>query len=232
MNTLSIERHQSIFDPATLRERIHIIGCGATGSRVFASLVELGVTNISCYDYDVIEAHNLANQLYTHAQIGKKKVEGLKEWFELKTGKPAPAEMEFCDIKVERGAVAPLHFDGIVFFLVDSIAARKEIMEYFLIPNTDTALVLETRMASSYGNVFTLPRSKKSDVIWKKWVDTLPTDETAELSPCGTPISVGVTASLIANLAVWQLINWHSKNVVVEKLTAYFTMNMYILETV
>lgn len=203
MADIVIRRHQSIFDPSAHRLPIHLIGCGATGSRIFTSLVELGCTNLHCYDFDVIEAHNLSNQAYLHAQIGKSKVSALAELYELKTGVPPPNTMTFNEVHV--GDDEPSVFGGIVFLLVDSIAARKEIADTKLKNNPRITHVIETRMASTHGNVFHFDPNNAGE--YALWYKKLPNDENTELSPCGSPISVGPTASIIANLAIWRFIN-------------------------
>lgn len=208
MADISIARHISIFDPSKLEQTIHIIGCGATGSRLFGALVELGCMNIECYDFDVVEPHNLANQLFLSKHIGMKKVDALADWYEAKTGEKHPNTMVFHDRKVT--GEDRKDFEGIVCMLVDTIEGRKDIYNGVIKANTFVDLVVETRMGSSHGDVFTFePFNEKQSVAW---LDSIPEDGEAELSPCGTPLSVGVTASLIANLAAWQIINWANHN--------------------
>ena len=43
---------------------IHIIGCGATGSWVALMLAKMGISNITCWDFDKVEEHNLPNQFF------------------------------------------------------------------------------------------------------------------------------------------------------------------------
>lgn len=197
---LSIIRHQPIFDPNAYNYLpIHIIGAGATGSRVFMSLIELGITNITVWDFDKVEAHNLANQAYTYNHVGMSKVQALKLLYHGKTGMLPPATMHF---KEER--VVDQQLDGIVFLLTDTMSSRKEIMERQ--DNNQLLRVFETRMASTHGNVFHFnPRSTDER---NAWFATLINDDQAEVSACGSPISVGPTASIIANLVVWQFMNY------------------------
>jgi hypothetical protein len=61
-------------------------------------------------------------------------------------------------------------------------------------------------MASTHGNIAHF--SPTNHAQRKAWVDTLISDDEGEVSPCGTSISVGPTASLIANMAVWEFINF------------------------
>lgn len=203
MTDISIIRHQEIFDPTGFTMPIHIVGAGATGSRVWLALVELGLTNIRVYDFDTVEGHNLANQIYLHEDIGKLKVQALHDYYTRKTGAEPPREMEFINIRIDRLNSRYIQ-EGITFLLTDTMASRKEI--YNAITDYDgNCGMIETRMASSYGDIYTVNLFDfKARAAWLK---TLSDDEETEVSTCGSSISVGPTASIIANMAVWQMIN-------------------------
>lgn len=210
MAHLSTVRHEPIFDHTKHTDRVHIIGAGATGSRVFAALVELGVTNISVYDFDGVESHNLANQIYKHSDIGLSKVSGLLDWYRTKTSSSPPPEMEFHEARVGvRFPAKPL--DGFVFLLTDTIESRKQIFDIYLHAEQCGQIkrVIETRMAALHGTVMHFDPNDADQA--QRWLDSLPNEETAEVSACGSPISVGTTASIIANLAVQQYM-WLCEN--------------------
>lgn len=207
MADISLIRHQMIFDPAKHNPQIHIIGAGATGSRLWLALVELGLTNIHIYDFDEVEAHNLANQVYMANHVGMAKVSALKEYYSMKTDRPAPDSMTFNQERIEPGG-NPERFPGILFLLTDTMASRKEIFDSYVDPiagNMTTSLMIETRMASSYGDVKVI--NPFDPVQVKQWRGSLISDNDAEVSACGSSISVGPTASIIANFAVWQMIH-------------------------
>jgi hypothetical protein len=199
--TLSIIRHQEIFPAYEHNDvPICIVGAGATGSRVFAALVELGLTNIRIYDFDVVEEHNLANQLFEKADVGTSKVRCCANWFKKKTGAARlPDEMHFINKAVP---CAEFPLEGYVFLLTDTMKSRKEIFEKELKYNPKILQVFETRMASSYGNIYSFNPNITAEA--KAWEASLISDDDAEVSACGSAISVGTTASIIANMAVWQ----------------------------
>lgn len=210
MADISTTRHNHIFNAAVHTQPVHIIGAGATGSRVFAALVELGVQNIAVYDGDTVEAHNLANQIFNHAHIGMPKVEALADWYFQKTGCKPPDTMKFHNEFVgPKFPAKPL--DGFVFLLTDSMSSRELIASIYFHNKVNDYIerIIETRMASLHGNIYHF--DPKDEAKLASWRVSLIDDGQAELSPCGTPISVGTTASVIANLAVQQYM-WLCEN--------------------
>ena len=201
---LSTIRHDSVFSAYKYKDYpIHIVGAGATGSRVFMSLIELGLTNISVYDYDIVEPHNLANQAYLHQHIAMPKIQALKNLTSMKLGIPEDQlPMRFINERIDQRV-----FDGFLFLLTDTMESRRQIVNAQS-TGADSMLlhIFETRMASTHGNIFHFSPTNKSQR--QAWFDSLISDDEGEMSPCGTSISVGPTASLIANLAVWEFMNF------------------------
>ena len=100
---------------------------------------------------------------------------------------------------------------GVLFVLTDTMQSRREIAAIARSQQTLSTnrlfLVIETRMASSYGNVYAV--NPFDDAQWEAWTGSFVDDDadTTEVSACGASISVGPTAAIIANLAVWQMIH-------------------------
>jgi molybdopterin/thiamine biosynthesis adenylyltransferase len=221
--TVNIMRHESVFNPNEHPYPVHIIGAGATGSRVFAALLELGVQNIHIYDDDIVEDHNLANQIYDAADISYLKVLGCVNFAKRKLGvETLPTELFFHARKVTGGFIADGNVKGgVVFILTDTMDSRRQIARALVKRCSDNSvgqgsgiadapmLIIETRMGSTHGAVFTF--NPFDNIAYKQWLGTLVDDtdtDSIELSPCGTSLSVGTTASLIANYAVWQMMNF------------------------
>jgi sulfur carrier protein ThiS adenylyltransferase len=59
--------------------RIGIAGCGGLGSNCALNLVRAGFKKLTIVDFDVVTAPNLDRQFYFFSQIGKLKVDALKE---------------------------------------------------------------------------------------------------------------------------------------------------------
>lgn len=200
---MSIEplRHLSVFSPHAFgKKRIDVIGCGATGSRITLSLAKLGAENIHIWDFDKIEEHNIANQAFGNNNIGTLKVEALAEIIKCATGTIINWHAE----KVDGSQI----LGEITFLLTDTMSSRKEIWNKALKLKLQTKLLIETRMGTDNGRVYTLNPNKLSHI--KAWQETLCDDSEAEVSACGTSISVGPTAETLAGLAVWQMIRWFS----------------------
>lgn len=198
-NPIDTTRHLDVFSPRVFGDRrIDVIGAGATGSRIVVSLAKLGIDNIHVWDFDVVESHNIANQSYALGDIGRPKVEALRDLVKAQTGLEISIHNERVDGKQVLGHV--------VFLLVDTMASRKEIFEKALCYKPRTKLMIETRMGADEGRVYTINPSKPAQI--KGWQGTLYGDEAAPVSACGASITVGPTAEFISGLAVWQFIRW------------------------
>ena len=202
MSTLDTSRHSGVFDPRAFgKSRIDVIGAGATGSRVVMALAKLGVSNIHVHDFDKVEGHNIANQLFRVKDVGRPKVEALSEIVREATGGALTAHPE-------RVKADSLITGEIVFLLTDTMQSRREILEGPLRADSKLRLVIETRMGAEHGFVYAFdPRNaKQAAAYWERFYEDSP--NTA--SVCGTAISVGPTADVLAGLAVWRFIRWYS----------------------
>lgn len=120
---MDLSKSYEFFKPEMCSERLHIIGCGAIGSTVAENLVRFGLTNITLYDFDTVERHNIANQMFKETDIGKLKTEALAE--------------SLCDINLDVAANLKIvnkgytgqKLSGYVFLCVDNIDLRREIAE-------------------------------------------------------------------------------------------------------
>ena len=118
---MDLSKSYEFFQPEKVRGRIHVIGAGAIGSVVLELLAKAGLTNITVWDFDKVESHNIANQMYTENDIGKYKVDAIAERIisinpEIKRG-----------LKLEREGWHGQPLAGYVFLCVDNIDLRREI---------------------------------------------------------------------------------------------------------
>jgi molybdopterin/thiamine biosynthesis adenylyltransferase len=192
-----------LFDADKFDTPVTVIGAGATGSWLVLQLAKLGITNITVYDFDVVEAHNIPNQAYNQLEIsdkgnclGKSKVEALEDLVYLATGTSIKAINEpFVDQRVA----------GYVFLMVDSMAARKSIFDASIRLKRNVKLLVEPRMGLDVGRVYNvdpmdLKQVESYEACWYS-------DDEAEVSACGTSMTVITTAMVIAGWCARQLIN-------------------------
>lgn len=109
--------------------KIGILGAGGIGSNVAVNLVRSGVSNLKIADFDRIELSNLNRQFYFHDQIGKSKVETLKE--NLMRIEPN-LEIEIIDEKIEKNNIKDLFSDcDILVEAFDKKEYKKLLVEEF-----------------------------------------------------------------------------------------------------
>ncbi|MBX9685091.1 MAG: ThiF family adenylyltransferase [Candidatus Obscuribacterales bacterium] len=191
-------RHISIIDPDAFgNRRIDVIGAGATGSKVVLSLAKLGLQKIRVFDFDEVARHNIGNQAFGNDDIGKKKVDALSELVYRQTGLKLDARCEKVDGSQELGPI--------VFLLTDTMASRKEIWERALRFKSRVKLMIETRLGADSMYIYTINPCSLPEV--NGWESTLCDDAKVERSACGK-VSLGPSAGILAEKAVWQLIRW------------------------
>ena len=118
---MDLRKSYEFMPPDKVRDRIHIIGCGAIGSTIGELLAKAGFTKITLYDFDKVESHNIANQMYTELDIGKEKVDALAE--RMCSINP---DMK-ADLRLERNGWNEQQLSGYVFLAVDNIDLRRKI---------------------------------------------------------------------------------------------------------
>ena len=193
---LDLTRTRSVVTDDIRRTPITVVGAGATGSWVVLGLAKAGYSDITVWDGDIVEAHNLTNQAYPLDAIGKYKVEALKEEVERMTGVILKTHPIMFTAKHRINT-------RIVFNLVDSVEARLLIADK---SKLTCSHMVETRLGVRHGMVLSFdPRIKEEVEMWKV---TLPDgSETEEVSACGTSITIGATATLVASVAWWTVTN-------------------------
>jgi len=196
---MDASRHLSVFNPDLWGDkRVDVIGCGATGSRVAVELTRMGVQNIHLWDFDDVEEPNIANQMWELSDIGANKAAALANRCELING-ITPV--------VHGRATGSDEYGNIVFLLTDTISSRKEIFIEGLRFNNAVSRVIETRMGSIDGRIYSF---NPNDLVQSsKWWTSLPDEDApTEASLCGTSISIGPTAAAIIGYAVWSFIQF------------------------
>lgn len=197
---MDVTRHAELFKPHQFEHPVHIIGLGATGSWLALQLAKLGLKEVTLWDYDMVEEHNIPNQAYGIPHMGFSKAKSLQALIHFDTGTSFTIrETEFIDQRVS----------GIVFLMVDTMKARKDIWENSIKMRTSIPLLVEPRMGLSASRVYNVEPTNLLHI--KKYEDCWYSDDEAEVSSCGTSVSVVTTAMTTASWCARQLINFHNK---------------------
>lgn len=216
---LDISRHKELFDPRNFDTPINIIGAGATGSWLALFLAKLGITNITIYDFDKVEEHNVPNQAYDITNIGSSKVHSLFGVIRTSTG---------IDINTFNGKYTDQRLTGIVFLMVDSMTERKRIWEEAIKFKPLVNLLIEPRMGIHLGRIYNVIPTDLNHI--KQYEKTYYNDDFAEVSVCGNTMSVITTAVSIAAWCGRQLINYHNNEDMDNEILIDFKFNNIITE--
>lgn len=198
---MDLNKSREFFDPSEFKFMIHIIGCGAIGSTIAENLVRLGITRITLWDFDYVEAHNIANQMFRFKDIGKPKVEAVAEI--LREINPE-IELTIRDTpyKIQR-------LSGYVFLCVDNIETRKEIVKQnWHNPYINTMFDFRMRLtdAQHYATPWDNIKEKENFLNSMQFSHEEAQKETP-LSACGTTLSVAPTVRVISAYGVSNFIN-------------------------
>ena len=164
-----------------------VIGAGAIGSATALLLAKMGGRQISIWDPDKFEEHNLPNQMCRIKDIGRPKVKAVADMI-----------MDFEGIEIMphfekfNGECQP---NGYIIVGVDSMTARKEIWE--MIKKLPVQCIIDGRMGLTTMNLYTVVFP--SPEMIKLYEATLWSDEEVVPLRC-TAKSTIFTANMIASL--------------------------------
>lgn len=120
---MDLSKSYEFLQPEKVTDRIHLIGCGSVGSTLAELLARAGFTKITLYDFDTVEAHNLANQMFVQSDVHRPKVEAVSD--RILAINPLAAE----DLKLRPKGWTGQKLNGYVFLAVDNIDLRRKIAE-------------------------------------------------------------------------------------------------------
>lgn len=201
---MDLVKSYDFFQPEKCHDRIHIIGCGAVGSTVAELLSRFGLTKITLYDFDTVESHNIANQMFRATDIGKKKTEALAEYL-----LQINPEME-TDLKIEPEGYKGQRLSGYVFLCVDNIDLRREIATAnktnpYIKAMFDFRIRLED--AQHYAADWKNPKMISSFLGTMNFTHEEAKKET-QVSACNIELSVAPTVRQICSSGVCNFINF------------------------
>lgn len=205
---MDLSKSYEFFQPEKLGARIHIVGCGSVGSTIAENLVRCGVTELTLWDFDKVEPHNLANQMFRQQDIGKTKVEALFDI--LKDINPEVTDKTELKPDGWKGKL----MSGHIFLCVDSIELRREIVEKHMdspyvkaIFDFRTLLESAQHYAADWTNL-----KMKEDLLNSMQFSHEEAAEETPVSACGVTLGVATTVRLICALGVNNFINFAKGN--------------------
>lgn len=183
-------RQEDILPAATIPP-LTMIGVGGIGSFTVMALAKMGAQDITVYDPDTVEEHNIPNQLYMKAHTGSLKVDALREMVD-----------DFSGMLIE---TKPMRFGaqvrGVVLSGVDSMKDRKEIWGAVKM-KAAVPLYIEARMGAEVARIHSVNPCDPSECEW--YEGTLYDDEEALEAPC-TARAIAYTGFMIAALIANQV---------------------------
>lgn len=174
MSNEHLTRQIEILPIAVLDAPITVIGAGAIGSFVTLTLAKMGFTDITVWDDDRVDTVNMNCQFYRFEDIGKYKVDALKEI----VGQFSKTVLKRCNMRFHVGMMPA---NGITIVTVDSMRARKDIWASH-VSNTDCKLYIDARMSAEDSTVYAVtPEEKDFANLYSK---TLYSDSEAMKERC------------------------------------------------
>lgn len=195
---IDLSKTYEFFQPEKCKERIHIIGCGSVGSTIAENLARSGLTKFTLWDFDKVEPHNLANQMFRQQDVGKLKVEALKDILT----EINPEIKDTVELKAD-GWQGKL-LSGYVFLCVDSIEIRRDFVEKHMdTPFIKAVFDVRTMLtgAQHYAAPWDDYKLKKTLLDTMQFTHEEATEETP-VSACGVTLGIATTVRLISALCV------------------------------
>ena len=201
---IDLAKSYECFQPEKRTEKIHIVGIGSGGLTVAEMLVRSGITNLVLWDFDTVESHNLANQLYRQQDVGKLKVEAAREIL-----------TEINDDIADTITLKPKGWDGqnmsgIIFLNVDNIDLRRRIVEQHYDSPYVTAM-FDCRNGLKSGQTFAadwLDTKMKEDFLATMSFSHEEAKDETPVSACNVSLAVVPTIRTICSLEVANFMNW------------------------
>lgn len=207
---MDLSKSYTYFQPEKIDCRIHIVGCGSVGATVAENLARCGLTKFTLWDFDVVEPKNLANQIFRVKDIGKPKVEALKDIL-MDINPEIDAE-----IKLKPKGWNGEQLNGFVFLAVDNIELRRKIVEmHFNNPYVRAMFDFRTRLedAQHYAADWSDLEMKKAFLNSMAFSHEEAAEETP-VSACNVTLSVCPTVRVVCALGVANFMNfWNGKSI-------------------
>lgn len=195
---MDLSKSYDFFQPDKDDARIHIVGCGSVGSTIAENLARCGVTKMTLWDFDTVEPRNICNQMFRQQDVGKLKVEALKDI--LTDINPDIAD----ELEIKPDGWKGKLMSGYVFLCVDNIELRREIVEKHMdspyvkaMFDVRTMLTGAQHYAADWSNY-----KMKQDFLKSMQFSHEEAAEETPVSACGVVLGIVTTVRLICGMCV------------------------------
>lgn len=194
---VSFLRHAAWVNPESLTDKITIIGCGATGSNMALLAARMGFTEFDLWDADLVESHNLPNQVFFERHIHQNKAEALANILkEFNSRIKVTVHKEFFYTEKHKELIS-----GILLLMVDSNSARRDIYKSFYL-NDKIEYVIETKMGWDYAEMHIIDNLDSKHC--EAWLKNLKDDKDIPDGPCNLRICTTLV-TIVASYAIHSL---------------------------
>lgn len=201
---MDLSKSYEYFQPEKDSSKIHIVGCGSVGSTVAENLARMGVTKFVLWDFDVVESKNVVNQMFTQNDVGRPKVDALKDIL-LAINPDIEKDIDL-QPKGWKGKI----MSGYIFLCVDNIDLRREIVEKHMdspfvkaVFDFRTGLENAQHYAADWSNI-----KMKSDLLASMDFSHEEAKEETPVSACNITLGVCPTVRVICAYGVSNFINF------------------------
>lgn len=201
---MDLSKSYDFFQPEKDDARVHIIGCGSVGSTVAENLARCGVTKMTLWDFDKVESHNIVNQMFRQQDVGKLKIEALKDIL-------TDINPEISDsVELKPDGWDGKLLSGYIFLCVDSIELRRKIVERHMnTPYVKAVFDFRTLLESAQHYAADWSDYKmKTNLLNSMQFSHEEAAEETPVSACGVTLGVATTVRLICAIGVNNYINF------------------------
>lgn len=150
------------------KEKILVIGAGGISSNAMYCLAKTIPANYFLMDFDVVESINCGTQFFDYQQVGKKKVNAIKETLSNRS----TAQINVIPQKYSN-EYTPIMISGL-----DNMATRREIFEEWK-KHEDREILIEGRLRASLYEVYVVTKGREEE-----YEKTLFNDNETDDGPC------------------------------------------------
>jgi hypothetical protein len=177
-------RQRDLLPPEKLAAlKVTIIGAGAVGSFTCLTLAKMGVTDITVFDGDTIEEHNLPNQWYKPTHVGWNKTDALRDII-----------VEFTGVELRAHSHHYTHepLTGIVICAVDTMDTR--LLLWREVKKFKPDLYIDARMGVEVGKILVV--NPADPASYRRYEEDLYPSSEALHAPCTAKATVYCAAGL------------------------------------